>query len=194
MSQFTKKAIVETFLELLKEHSLDKITVKDIVEKCGINRNTFYYYYQDIYDLIDDVFDIETKKVLEDEKQYESWYEELLRVALFVVENRPAILHIYDSKSRDVLEKYLFAICDKLIRNYVEQQVQGMEVSDKEKEFVITFYGYSLVGMTLNWIKGNSQSDSADYLKGMAAVFEGTVKTALECTQNCLANKKFRHF
>ena len=48
MSQFTKKAIVETFLELLKEHSLDKITVKDIVEKCGINRNTFYYYYQDI--------------------------------------------------------------------------------------------------------------------------------------------------
>ena len=66
MSQFTKKAIVETFLELLKEHSLDKITVKDIVEKCGINRNTFYYYYQDIYDLIDDVFDIETKKVLED--------------------------------------------------------------------------------------------------------------------------------
>ena len=168
MSQFTKKAIVETFLELLKEHSLDKITVKDIVEKCGINRNTFYYYYQDIYDLIDDVFDIETKKVLEDEKQYESWYEELLRVALFVVENRPAILHIYDSKSRDVLEKYLFAICDKLIRKYVEQQVQGMEVSDKEKEFVITFYGYSLVGMTLNWIKGNSQSDSADYLKGMA--------------------------
>ena len=118
MSQFTKKAIVETFLELLKEHSLDKITVKDIVEKCGINRNTFYYYYQDIYDLIDDVFDIETKKVLEDEKQYESWYEELLRVALFVVENRPAILHIYDSKSRDVLEKYLFAICDKLIRNF----------------------------------------------------------------------------
>ena len=94
MSQFTKKAIVETFLELLKEHSLDKITVKDIVEKCGINRNTFYYYYQDIYDLIDDVFDIETKKVLEDEKQYESWYEELLRVALFVVENRQAILHI----------------------------------------------------------------------------------------------------
>ena len=111
-------------------------------------------------------------------------------MALFVVENRPAILHIYDSKSRDVLEKYLFAICDKLIRNYVEHQVQGMEVSDKEKEFVITFYGYSLVGMTLNWIKGNSQSDSADYLKGMAAVFEGTVKTALECTQNRLANKK----
>ena len=135
-----------------------------------------------IYDLIDDVFDIETKKVLEDEKQYGTWYEELLRVALFVVENRPAILHIYDSRSRDVLEKYLFTICHKLIRRYVEHQAQGMQVSDREKEFVITFYGYSLVGMTLNWIKGNSQSDSGEYLKGVAAIFEGTVKTALECS------------
>ena len=186
----TMLLIADAFVSLCDEMPLRKVSISDIVQRTGKNRKTFYYYYQDIYDLIDDVFDIETKKVLEDEKQYESWYEELLRVALFVVENRPAILHIYDSKSRDVLEKYLFAICDKLIRNYVEQQVQGMEVSDKEKEFVITFYGYSLVGMTLNWIKGNSQSDSADYLKGMAAVFEGTVKTALECTQNCLANKK----
>ena len=184
MSQFTKKAIVETFLELLKEHSLDKITVKDIVEKCGINRNTFYYYFQDIYDLIDDVFEFETKRVLEDEKQYESWYEELLRVALFVVENRTAIRHVYTSKSRDVLDKYLFAICDKLVRNYVIEQAASISVSEEDKEFVITFYGYSLVGMTLNWIKGNAQSDSKEYLKAVAAVFEGTVKPALEsCTK-----------
>lgn len=184
MSQFTKKAIVETFLELLKEYSLDRITVKDIVEKCGINRNTFYYYYQDIYDLIDDVFDIETKRVLEDEKQYATWYDELRRVALFVVENRPAILHIYNSKSRDVLQKYLFAICDKLIRGYVEYQAQSMSVNKKHKEFVIAFYGYSLVGMTFDWIKDDTQSDSEEYLKTMAAVFEGTVRTALECSIN----------
>lgn len=184
MSQFTKKAIVETFLELLKEYSLDRITVKDIVEKCGINRNTFYYYYQDIYDLIDDVFDIETKRVLEDEKQYATWYDELRRVALFVVENRPAILHIYNSKSRDVLQKYLFAICDKLIRGYVEYQAQDVPGSEKQKEFVVSFYKYSLVGMTIGWIKGDTKAGSEEYLKSMAAVFEGTVKTALECSIN----------
>ena len=43
MSQFTKRAIMETFIKLLGEHPLDKITVKDIVEECGVNRNTFYY-------------------------------------------------------------------------------------------------------------------------------------------------------
>lgn len=56
----------------------------------------------------------------------------------------PAILHIYDSKSRDVLEKYLFAICDKLIRNYVEQQVQGMEVVTKKRNLSLLFTGIRL--------------------------------------------------
>ena len=45
MPTFTKNAIRETFIELLKKKFIDKITVKDIVEECGINRNTFYYYF-----------------------------------------------------------------------------------------------------------------------------------------------------
>lgn len=189
MPQFTKKAIVETFLELLREHSLDKITVKDIVEKCGINRNTFYYYYKDIYDLIDDVFAIETKRALEDEKRYDTWYEELHRVALFVLENKSAIAHIYYSKSRDVLENYLFTISGKIIRGYVEREAKRLEVKDEDKEFVCTFYGYSLVGMTLDWIKGNTKVDSEEFIQRVAAVFEGTVTAALE-SNAVLSQKK----
>ena len=48
MANFTKKAIKETFIALLEERPLSDITVKDIVGKCGINRNSFYYHYQDI--------------------------------------------------------------------------------------------------------------------------------------------------
>ncbi len=41
-------AIKEAFMRLLNRKPLDKITVKEIVEECGINRNTFYYHYDDI--------------------------------------------------------------------------------------------------------------------------------------------------
>lgn len=44
MSGFTKEIIAKTFTELLDEKSMSKITVKDIVERCGVNRNTFYYH------------------------------------------------------------------------------------------------------------------------------------------------------
>ena len=55
MSSFTKKAIVESFLKLLKEKPVEKITIKDIVEDCGINRNTFYYHFDDIPSLMEEI-------------------------------------------------------------------------------------------------------------------------------------------
>ena len=53
MSSFTRKAIIEAFVKLLNERPLNKITIKDIVEECGINRNTFYYHFRDVPDLIE---------------------------------------------------------------------------------------------------------------------------------------------
>ena len=46
MARRTQTIITETFIDLLTQKPLDKITVKDIIEKADINRNTFYYYYE----------------------------------------------------------------------------------------------------------------------------------------------------
>ena len=72
------------------------------------------------------------KRVLEDEHRYDAWYEELHRVALFIVENKTAITHIYDSKSRDVLENYLFAITGKITNSFVEREAKRLLVSDED--------------------------------------------------------------
>ena len=48
MSAYTKQAIKASFLKLLNERPLSQVTVKSIVEDCGINRNTFYYHFADI--------------------------------------------------------------------------------------------------------------------------------------------------
>ena len=55
MAAFTKKAIMDSFLHLMEKKPLDKITVRDIVDDCGINRNTFYYYFQDIYAVLEEI-------------------------------------------------------------------------------------------------------------------------------------------
>ena len=51
MTNFTKKEIINTFVKLLNEKEFDKIKITEIVKECGINRNTFYYHYEDINDL-----------------------------------------------------------------------------------------------------------------------------------------------
>ena len=55
MPNFTKKAIKETFVALLDERPLNRITVKDIVEACGINRNSFYYHFEDLPALLEEI-------------------------------------------------------------------------------------------------------------------------------------------
>lgn len=180
MSQFTKKAIIQTFLQLLEKESMDKITVKDIVDSCGINRNTFYYYYRDIYDLIDDIFESEKQRILADKKQYENWSDEIYNVAQIVFEYKKAISHIYYSKSRDVLEKYLFDSMELIIHNYVKENIDATGISDENIHFVCSFFSYSLVGLTLNWVREGMQTDSENILRKEASVFENTIRSAIE--------------
>ncbi len=65
MAVRTKQAIRQAFIELLNERPLDKISVKDIAERSTVNRNTFYYYYADIYALVEEIFQTETQLFME---------------------------------------------------------------------------------------------------------------------------------
>ena len=57
--QITKNAIETAFVKLLNERNFEKVMVKDIVEECGLTRNTFYYYYEDTYNIITDILERE---------------------------------------------------------------------------------------------------------------------------------------
>lgn len=70
MSLTTKRALAGSFEKLLSKRSFDKITVKDIVEDCGVNRQTFYYHFHDIYDLIEWIFQDAADHVDEDLLDY----------------------------------------------------------------------------------------------------------------------------
>ena len=53
VSQTTKRALEASLKKLLLQKPLNKITINDITEDCGVNRMTFYYHFKDIYDLVD---------------------------------------------------------------------------------------------------------------------------------------------
>ena len=81
--QITKRAITESFRALLAVKPLDKITVRDIVEDCGLTRNTFYYHYEDIYDLLSDVLESEIERALSVPAGGASWETMLLDMLSF---------------------------------------------------------------------------------------------------------------
>ena len=97
MASFTKKAIRDSFVKLLNEKSLSQITIRDIVDDCGVNRNTFYYYYQDLPQLMESIVDEDAERIIRGHPTIDS-LDDCINAALeFALANRKAVLHIYHS-------------------------------------------------------------------------------------------------
>lgn len=120
-----QKAIMQTFLHILKNKPLDRITVKDICEQCEINRNTFYYYFKDIYDVLEAIFEDEVRLVMDEAKEGVTFHDAYARVAALILNNREAIMHIYASENGRVLRTYLDAVVTQVVRRFVLEKAEA---------------------------------------------------------------------
>ena len=78
VAQTTKRALEASLKKLLLKKPLNKITINDITEDCGVNRMTFYYHFKDIYDLVDWILVEDAAEALEGRQNFETWSEALL--------------------------------------------------------------------------------------------------------------------
>ncbi len=180
MVQFTKKAIVEAFLELLNEKPLDKITVKEIVDSCGINRNTFYYHFEDIRALLTFVIDGEVEHVIAKHADVKSLEEGFIEAANFALNNKRAVYHIYNSVNREELERYLNSIAEEVMRRMVEGLDAVGDVPDLDRELIIHFYKCGLSGMVMAWVGEGMKANPEQLIRNLGDLLEGSVSAAME--------------
>ena len=97
MSNFTKKAIMDSFVELAQSIPMDKITIKQVCDNCKINRNTFYYYYQDLYSLKEEIIYVKAEKLFVnlDFSAPGSWKSNLRIVGAYARKNEIFIRNTY---------------------------------------------------------------------------------------------------
>ena len=158
MQNITKTALEASLKKLLLKKPLDKITIRDLTEDCGISRMTFYYHFKDIYDLVEWICYEDAAQALQGKKTYDTWQEGLLQVFEAVMENKPFIMNVYHSLSREQIESYLFRLTHDLIMGVVNEKSQGMQLSDTDKNFIADFYKYSFVGIMKITMKSSTTS------------------------------------
>ena len=122
MSQTTKRALAASLKHLLLQKPLNKITINDIAEDCGISRMTFYYHFKDIYDLVEWTCVEDGTRALEGKKTYDTWQEGFLNIFHAVQDNKPFIMNVYRSVSRERIEQYLNPLIHSLILGVVEEK------------------------------------------------------------------------
>ena len=97
-----KERIAREFAELARTKSIDKITVKDIVEQCHITRQTFYYHFRDIYDLVGWVISSDIIRIISGRKTQDTWQEGFLSIFQEVERNHVFVLLSYGSPDSSV--------------------------------------------------------------------------------------------
>ena len=139
MANFTKQAIETAFLQLLNEKPLNKISVRDIVEKCGINRNSFYYHFQDIPSLIAEIITSYTDQLIEEYPTI-STLDECCEMAFrYALQNRSAVMHIYHSVNRDLFEESAMRLCDYAVTTYIDTAFPQHQLPEADRKAVIRF-------------------------------------------------------
>ena len=179
MSQTTKRALEASLKKLLLQKPLNKITINDITEDCGVNRMTFYYHFKDIYDLVDWIMVEDANKALEGRQSFETWSEAFLDILNEIKENKVLVLNVYRSVSREQVELYLYKMLDPMLHDFVDREAQAMSVQDADKQFVIDFYKYALVGMVLEWIRKDMKTDPEVMTDRLNTMLHGDFHRAL---------------
>ena len=179
MSQITKRALAESLKKLLLEKPLDRITVSDITEDCGVSRMTFYYHFKDVYDLIEWTWLQEAERALDGQKTYDTWQQGFLQIFQLVQENRAFVMNLYHSISREQVERYLYRLTYQLLIGVVEEKSAGLSVRDEDKKFIADFYKYAFVGLMLDWIRGGMKGEPQVLIDRLSVLIRGDVEKAL---------------
>lgn len=80
MSNTTKQGLEASLKRMMLKKPLDKITIRDITEDCGVSRMAFYYHFKDIYDLVEWSCVEDASRALQGKKTYDTWHEGLLQI------------------------------------------------------------------------------------------------------------------
>ena len=180
VQQYTKKNIREEFIKILNERPLNKITVKDIASACEINRNTFYYYYTDVYALLSELFQTELQTVTDEYNDTFSWEESFIVATKVALENKIAINHVYNSIQREELEDYIYNVSGHVMNRYVEKLSDGISASSGDKKLISSFYQCALTEMVLRWIASGMKEDPDTIVRRIGQLFDGHIALSLK--------------
>ncbi len=179
MSQITKNALAASLKRLLSKKELSKITITNITEECGVNRQTFYYHFKDIYDLLEWIFTNEVIEEIDNEKE-EDWQQKFIYIFEYVIKNKEFIKNIYNSGSKEYFLKFVYKQTNLLIINFIEKEYKNKKVKEENKKFIANFYKYGFVGIMEEWIETGMKKNPKEIVSKLNDIIEGDIERALE--------------
>lgn len=163
MSKETKQLIADTFMELSRKKSIDKVTVKDVVETCHISRQTFYYHFQDLTEVMEWKVRQTLEQLLEESLQTGTPEETLYVFVSTVIDHTQGLLpKLLDSRHRAQLESLLLQAVRTYLWEILKRRYPDLQITYSDLQVAIDFYSYGMAGLLLEY--GAKEKQDAEQL------------------------------
>lgn len=187
MSNTTKQEIMDSCIKMLSTEKFSKISVKDIVKKCNINRKTFYYYFTDKYSLVTQYIASELKKSMglsedftEEQLLQVNWDVALKSILRFFYENKSLVQNIYTSLLHTDLEEMLFNIIEPFGYYNICLTAKTFKVADSELKVIAGLVSDVVASSILRWIKNGMVDDPIKIVDHHTKLLQRSIGVILE--------------
>ena len=149
----TKIAIADTFISLLNDNTIDKITVKMITDAVGCSRKTFYYYFTDVYELTRYVCDQHVQTFMGIASSADGVRDAFLSLVNYLNEHRQVILNMFHGYGKQELQRFTWQTTKFYTSRFISHYSEGRNVTEEALSPVIHMYEYMLFGMLVDWLE-----------------------------------------
>lgn len=177
---YTRDLIRKEFIELLNKKPLHNVTVTELAKQCNIERKTFYYHYENLPQLIKEIFDEELEKVIEEFNETLSWEEGFILAAKFILDNKKAIKHMYESDYKIDLEKYVFSISGEIMNKYVSLMAEDTDAQEIDIKLIAYFYQCALSSSLIQWVATDMKTDPKLITRRIGELMDGNILLSLK--------------
>ena len=160
------------FGQLLQEKPYNKITVNDIVDRCGVHRNTFYYYFSDIPAILSYTAQFQLDAVCSNYEGFDSVSECILPIIDFLKLNQKAVLNIYNSMSKELLLEFLRDNAGRIVTRYLDALSKGRKMDEEKSSMLVNFFASALCGNVMDWMHRRMDYDLMAEVNWVAVAFD----------------------
>ena len=157
----TKKKLAGALKELMKTTTFDKITVSDITEKCSVHRQTFYYHFQDRYELLDWVFQHEIIEPFTTGFCFENVLERFDNLFETMYSSKKFYQNAMKTNGDD-LTRYISRVASSQFKElfaFLSKESSKSNVLKDDDMLMSEFFAYGISGVVINWaLKGMKES------------------------------------
>ena len=162
----TKELLAQSLTELMVTTPLEKISVNDIVEHAGVGRNTFYYHFEDKFDLVNWYFQSGATQFLVTRGHYASWSTLLTDLEEYLLQNKTFYVNALAYTGQNCLQEYVFHYLSEMFGQRLLSLVPS--ATERDCQFTGNFLSGAMVGLLLPWVRnGMPPLNQADLDHGL---------------------------